>query len=57
MMAGFAEGRHEIEADFIDTVVAAEGGTLEDELEEITVQTEGKSMMPATSSELESSNK
>jgi general secretion pathway protein A len=34
MVAGFAEGRQEIEADFIDTVVAAQGGTLEDEFEE-----------------------
>jgi general secretion pathway protein A len=55
MVAGFAEGRHEIEADFIDTVVAAQGGTLEDELED-SGTAEGKSMMPATSSELESSN-
>lgn len=34
MVAGFAEGRHEIDADFIDTVVAAQGGTLEEETEE-----------------------
>ena len=30
MVAGFAEGRQEIEADFIDTVVSAQGGTLEE---------------------------
>jgi general secretion pathway protein A len=34
MVAGFAEGRQEIEADFIDTVVAAQGGTLEEEIDE-----------------------
>jgi general secretion pathway protein A len=34
MVAGFAEGRHEIDADFIDTVVAAQGGTLEEEIED-----------------------
>lgn len=31
LVAGFAEGRHEIDADFIDTVVLAQGGTLEGE--------------------------
>lgn len=31
LVAGFAEGRKEIDADFIDTVVAAQGGTLEEE--------------------------
>ncbi|MGQ9922235.1 MAG: ExeA family protein, partial [Desulfobacca sp.] len=31
LVAGFAEGRTEIDADFIDTVVAAQGGTLEEE--------------------------
>lgn len=31
LVAGFAEGRREIDADFIDTVVAAQGGTLEGE--------------------------
>lgn len=34
LVAGFAEGRTEIDADFIDTVVAAQGGTLEEEGEE-----------------------
>ena len=34
MVAGFAEGRREIDADFIDTVVAAQGGTLEEEIDE-----------------------
>ncbi len=29
LVAGFAEGRHEIDAEFIDTVVAAQGGALE----------------------------
>ncbi len=33
LVAGFAEGRTEIDADFIDTVVAAQGGTLEEEAE------------------------
>jgi general secretion pathway protein A len=40
LVAGFAEGRKEIDADFIDTVVAAQGGTLEEEGEgEDSVQT------------------
>ncbi len=30
LVAGFAEGRREIEGEFIDTVIAAQGGTLED---------------------------
>jgi hypothetical protein len=30
-VAGFAEGRNEIDADFIDTVVTAQGGALEGE--------------------------
>jgi general secretion pathway protein A len=34
LVAGFAEGRREIDADFIDTVVAAQGGTLEEEIDE-----------------------
>jgi len=29
LVAGFAEGRHELDAEFIDTVVAAQGGALE----------------------------
>jgi hypothetical protein len=29
LVAGFAEGRHEIDGEFVDTVVAAQGGTLE----------------------------
>jgi len=32
LVAGFAEGRQEIGADFIDTVIAAQGGTLEEEI-------------------------
>ena len=43
MVAGFAEGRHEIDADFIDTVVAAQGGTLEEETEE-SQDSEGKGL-------------
>jgi len=30
LVAGFAEGRHEIDGEFIDTVIAAQGGSLED---------------------------
>jgi general secretion pathway protein A len=29
LVAGFAEGRHEIDGEFIDTVIAAQGGSLE----------------------------
>lgn len=46
MVAGFAEGRQEIDAGFIDTVVAAQGGTLEDEAEEGEVA-EGKGFVSA----------
>jgi general secretion pathway protein A len=35
LVAGFAEGRHEIDAEFIDLVVAAQGGSLEDTEESI----------------------
>ncbi len=34
LVAGFAEGRKEIDAEFIDTVVASQGGTLEEEAAE-----------------------
>jgi general secretion pathway protein A len=44
MVAGFAEGRQEIDAGFIDTVVAAQGGTLEEETEEGEVA-EGKGLI------------
>jgi hypothetical protein len=30
LVAGFAEGRHELDAEFIDMVIAAQGGSLED---------------------------
>jgi general secretion pathway protein A len=36
LVAGFAEGRHEIDGEFIDMVIAAQGGSLED-LEELQV--------------------
>ena len=52
MVAGFAEGRQEIEADFIDTVVAAQGGTLEDETEDGGTPEE-KGAISATSAILE----
>jgi general secretion pathway protein A len=53
MVAGFAEGRQEIDADFIDTVVAAHGGTLEEDIDETS---EGKQSLAVTSSVSESSN-
>ena len=34
LVAGFAEGRHEIDGEFIDTVIAAQGGSLEGEEKE-----------------------
>ena len=55
MVAGFAEGRQEIDADFIDTVVAAQGGTLEEEIEKDETS-EGKEALAITSPVLESSN-
>ena len=48
MVAGFAEGRQEIEADFIDTVVAAQGGTLEEEIEK-DESSEGKEVIAVNS--------
>jgi len=52
LVAGFAEGRKEIDADFIDTVVAAQGGTLEEageaaEATETPVSIAGESLSPA----------
>jgi general secretion pathway protein A len=47
MVAGFAEGRHEIDADFIDTVVAAQGGTLEEEIEQSELSA-GKEVLTVT---------
>ena len=54
MVAGFAEGRQEIDADFIDTVVAAQGGTLEEEIEKD--ETPRGQELAVTSPALESSN-
>lgn len=55
MVAGFAEGHHEIEADFIDTVVAAQGGTLEEEIDKDETS-EGKEALAITSPVSESAN-
>jgi general secretion pathway protein A len=55
MVAGFAEGRQEIDADFIDTVVAAQGGTLEEEIEKDETA-KGQETLAITSTVLESSN-
>ena len=55
MVAGFAEGRQEIDADFIDTVVAAQGGTLEEEIEKDETS-EGKEALAVTSTVSEASN-
>ena len=55
MVAGFAEGRQEIDADFIDTVVAAQGGTLEEEIEE-DENLKGQETSAVTSTISESSN-
>jgi len=55
MVAGFAEGRQEIDADFIDTVVAAQGGTLEEEIDKDETS-EAKEALAITSPVIESSN-
>jgi general secretion pathway protein A len=55
MVAGFAEGRQEIDADFIDTVVGAQGGTLEEEIDKDETS-EGKEALAITSPVLQSSN-
>jgi general secretion pathway protein A len=55
MVAGFAEGRQEIEADFIDTVVAAQGGTLEEEIEKDETS-KGQEGLAVTNPVLESSH-
>jgi general secretion pathway protein A len=54
MVAGFAEGRQEIDADFIDTVVAAQGGTLEEEIEK-DESSEGKEVIAVSSAVAEAS--
>jgi general secretion pathway protein A len=57
MVAGFAEGRQEIEADFIDTVVAAQGGTLEEEIDEDeTAEKKGMISAPGVVSEAFTNN-
>jgi len=55
MVAGFAEGRKDIDADFIDTVIAAQGGTLEEEIDKDETS-EAKEALAMTSPVSESSN-
>jgi general secretion pathway protein A len=50
LVAGFAEGRHEIDAEFIDVVIAAQGGSLEGfETEEYSIS-EDQAALPETAS-------
>jgi hypothetical protein len=56
MVAGFAEGRHEIDAEFIDTVVAAQGGTLEEEMGESQEAGEGPIASQAQASGMSTNN-
>jgi general secretion pathway protein A len=57
LVAGFAEGRHEIDAEFIDMVIAAQGGSLEGEEGE-TVMEAGQpaTIMQSEASEIPVSN-
>jgi general secretion pathway protein A len=49
LVAGFAEGRQEIDGEFIDTVIAAQGGSLEGTEETETLASEGLASRPETS--------
>ncbi|MEJ2672653.1 MAG: AAA family ATPase, partial [Deltaproteobacteria bacterium] len=50
LVAGFAEGRHEIDAEFIDMVITAQGGSLED-ISEDSSEDSAPSPAPETTSE------
>lgn len=49
LVAGFAEGRHEIDAEFIDLVISAQGGSLEDTEEKEPLASEDLVNLPDTS--------
>jgi type II secretory pathway predicted ATPase ExeA len=49
LVAGFAEGRHEIDGEFIDTVIAAQGGSLEGIDETESLISEDLAALPGTS--------
>ncbi len=49
LVAGFAEGRHEIDGEFIDTVVAAQGGSLEGLQDQETLASEDLAALPGVS--------
>ena len=56
LVAGFAEGRHEIDGEFIDLVISAQGGSLEGESEAAEPwqdQPEGSSAAPAAAPTLD----
>jgi general secretion pathway protein A len=50
LVAGFAEGRHEIDGEFIDLVVTAQGGSLED-INADSLEESGPSLAPEVTSE------
>lgn len=49
LVAGFAEGRREIDGEFIDTVIAAQGGSLEGTEDKEGLASEGLAARPETS--------
>ena len=49
LVAGFAEGRREIDGEFIDTVIAAQGGSLEGTEDKEGLTSEGLAARPETS--------
>jgi general secretion pathway protein A len=48
LVAGFAEGRHEIDAEFIDLVISAQGGSLEDVAAEESSTADDPASLPET---------
>ena len=49
LVAGFAEGRNEIDGEFIDTVVAAQGGSLEGQQDQEALASGDLAAMPGVS--------
>jgi general secretion pathway protein A len=57
LVAGFAEGRHELDAEFIDQVIAAQGGSLEgEEGEEASTPLHPESLTESATTDIQISN-
>jgi general secretion pathway protein A len=48
LVAGFAEGRHELDAEFIDMVIAAQGGSLEGQEDGVETSSPDQAAFPAS---------